>query len=292
VNNTTEDFVKVLPTPIASDQITVLKANGKREVFDPEKLKASLLRSGASNKSADEVILHITPELHDEMTTAEIYKHAFEILHGLEGPVARRYSLRRAVMELGPTGFSFEDFVSEILKAKGYKTLTRQTVLGGCVPHEVDVVAWNDKKLIMCEAKYHNELGTKSDLKVALYVKARFDDLKGYVFNYGGEDRPLTDGWLVTNTKFSSTAINYGICQNLTMIGWNYPEHGNLQEMIEEEMLHPITCLETLSLSDKKMLMSKNVVLCSSIKANPQILTDILGPKFETQRVINEINEL
>jgi len=35
-----------------------------------------------------------------------------------------------------------------------------------------------DDKHIFVEAKFHNRLGVKTDLKVALYVKARFDDLK------------------------------------------------------------------------------------------------------------------
>jgi hypothetical protein len=216
-------------------QITILKANGERETFEPDKLRASLLHAGATEEATEGVLSHILPELHNDMTTGEIYKHAFSILQGISKPVARSYSLRRAVMDLGPSGFPFEDFVAEILKAKGFKCETRQTVLGGCVPHEVDVVAYNDKKLIMIEAKFHNELGTKSDLKVALYIKARFDDLAENVFNYGGQNRKITDSWLVTNTKFSSTAIHYGVCKDLTMIGWNYPEKGNLQDMIEDE---------------------------------------------------------
>lgn len=217
-------------------QITILKANGERELFDPEKLRASLARSGATERAVEDVLSHILSELRDHMTTGEIYKHAFAVLQKISWPVARSYSLRRAVMDLGPSGFPFEDFVAEILRAKGFQCETRQTVLGGCVSHEVDVIAFNEKKLIMVEAKFHNELGTKSDLKVVLYVKARFDDLRENVFNYGGFDRPLTDGWLITNTKFSSTAIHYGLCKNLTMIGWNYPEQGNLQDMIEEEI--------------------------------------------------------
>src|SRR3989344_1674690 len=218
-----------------ADQITVLKADGKREAFEIGKLNASLLHSGATEEAVEKVISHVLPELRDGMTTSEIYKHAFSVLQGISRPVARSYSLRRAVMDLGPSGFPFEDFVAEILKAKGFQCETRQTVLGGCVPHEVDVVAYNAKKLIMIEAKFHNELGTKSDLKVVLYIKARFDDLAENVFNYGGQNRKITDSWLVTNTKFSSTAIHYGVCKNLTMIGWNYPEKGNLQDMIEEE---------------------------------------------------------
>ncbi|MEX2014280.1 MAG: ATP cone domain-containing protein [Parcubacteria group bacterium] len=274
------------------DQIIVLKANGKRESFEVEKLRASILHSGANEDAAEKVISHIWPELHNDMTTDEIYKHAFSVLEEISRPVARSYSLRRAVMDLGPSGFPFEDFVAEILKAKGFKCETRQTVLGECVPHEVDVVAYNPKKLIMIEVKFHNELGTKSDLKVVLYIKARFDDLATNVFDYGGVDRHVTDSWLITNTKFSSTAIHYGACKNMTMIGWNYPEKGNLQDMIEEEALHPITCLVSLSAADKKVLLGQRVVLCSAIKKNPGLLNEFLGKDFNIAPVLNEINEL
>ena len=273
-------------------QVMVLKANGEREVFDQDKLRASLLRAGATERATEDVLSHILSELHDNMATSEIYQHAFSVLQQISKPVARSYSLRRAVMDLGPSGFPFEDFIAEVLKAKGFQCVTRQTILGGCVPHEVDVVAYNENKLIMIEAKFHNELGTKSDLKVVLYVKARFDDLKENVFDYGGINRHITDCWLVTNTKFSSTAIHYGVCTNLTMIGWNYPEKGNLQDMIEEEELHPITCLVTLSNVDKKTLLGGGVVLCSAIKKNPKLLNEFLGKDFDTKPVINEINEL
>lgn len=223
-----------METAVAEKQFNIVKANGIHESFDPTKLRSSLLRAGAGEDAISTVMAHIMGDLHDGMTTRDIYDRAFKYLSEYKKPVAVRYSLRRALMDLGPTGFPFEDLMSELLKAKGFETKTRQTVLGGCVPHEVDVVAWNEAKLIMVEAKFHNEQGTKSDLKTALYVKARMDDLKQSVFDYGGNDRKLSEGWLVTNTKFSSTAIHYGVCQNLTMIGWNYPEKGNLQDMIEE----------------------------------------------------------
>ncbi len=215
------------------NQIYITKAGGQKEAFNEEKLRSSLKLSGATDEVTEEVLTHIHLELHDEMTTAEIYKQAFEYLHKWKKPVAMRYSIRRAVMELGPTGFPFEELIAEYFRDKGFEAVTGQQVLGACVPHEVDVVAWDDKKLFMVEAKFHNELGIKSDLKVVLYIKARFDDLKEKTFDYGGKDRKITDAWLITNTKFSSTAIHYGVCQNLTMIGWNYPEKGNLQDMIE-----------------------------------------------------------
>ena len=279
-------------TKIQPDSVIIVKAGGRHETFDPEKLRESLLNSGASAESAEQVLQHFLPMLHDGMTTKEIYRHAFEVLEKMNRPVARSYSLRRAVMQLGPSGFPFEDFVAEILRAKGFECATRQVALGGCVPHEVDVVAWNPTKLIMIEAKFHNELGVKSDLKVALYIKARFDDLKENVFNYGGHDRKVTDSWLVTNTKFSSTAIHYAECKGMTLIGWNYPEEGNLQDMIEEGKLHPVTCLLSLTDAEKRTLIQHGVVLCSNIKQKPGLLQEFLGPKFNSTPVLREINEL
>jgi hypothetical protein len=272
--------------------VMVLKAGGHRERFDPLKLRTSLSNSGATAEEVDAVMTHIEPELYNDISTEDIYRHAFAILNHHARPAARKYSLRRAVMTLGPSGFPFEDFVSELLTAKGYQTLTRQTVLGACVPHEMDVVAWNPEKLIMVEAKFHNEAGAKSDLKVALYIKARFDDIKENHFDYGGQKRQVTDSWLVTNTKFSSMAIRYGVCQDLTMIGWNYPVKGNLQDMIEETRLHPITCLTSLTQANKEVLMNGGAVLCSHIKNQPEILVELLGKKFNSQAVLDEINEL
>ncbi len=275
-----------------AEDIIIVKENGKHESFDSEKLRFSLLHSGASEESVEEVMSRVVPELKSGMTTQDIYSHAFAVLEGLNKKVARSYSLRRAVMQLGPSGFPFEDFVAEILRAKGFECKTRQTVLGGCVPHEVDVVAYNEKKLIMVEAKFHNELGIKSDIKVALYIKARFDDIRENVFNYGRDNRKVTDSWLITNTKFSSTAIHYGECNNMTLIGWNYPEHGSLQDMIESERLHPLTCLTTLSDTEKKKLLESGVVLCSNIKSDPEVLKRLLGQEFIIEPVLNEINEL
>ncbi len=269
----------------------VIKADGTREQFNPEKLKASLARSEASSDSVEKVLKHTTDELTEGMTTAQIYKHAFFLLHKLEKPAAKRYSLRRAVMELGPTGFPFEKYVAEIFKSQGYSTLTDEIVSGGCVEHEVDVVAWNEEKLIMAEAKFHNELGTKSDLKVVLYVKARFDDLRERTFLYG-KRRLVDEAWLITNTKFTTMAIEYGRCKGLTMVGWNYPEKGNLQDMIEDGDLHPITCLTSLSKAEMTSLVSVGVVLCRQIKENPSTLQKIGLSSLQSKDVLEEINQL
>lgn len=250
----------------------IIKATGEREEFHPQKLRNSLMRAGASNESADKIVVHIENELKEGATTKEIYHHAFEILKaGDEPKVTARYSLRNAIMDLGPSGFPFEQFVAEIFRAKGFETTTDFIAKGKCAEHEVDIVAWNPDKLIMVEAKFHNEFGIKSDLKVALYVKARWEDLIDQTFNFGKE-RKLDEGWLITNTKFSEAAIKYAKCQDMKLVGWNYPENGNLQDLIEETRLHPITCLTSINPSDEKLLMASGIVLCRQARDNPDIV--------------------
>lgn len=272
-----------------TESLSIVKSDGTKEPFDIFKLKESLQNSGATEEVIEEISSHISSELEDGMTTREIYRHAFEILHKKAQPVALKYSLRHAVMELGPSGFPFEDYVAEIFKARGYEALTGQVVKGFCIPHEVDIVAWNDKKLIMAEAKFHNEHGMKSDVKVVLYIKARFDDLRKVKFNYGHE-REIDEAWLITNTKFTSTAIEYASCEGgLRLVGWNYPPVGNLQDMIMESKLHPITCLTSLNGREKKELLLQGVVLCQTLAEKPELLKNIGVNSEKSRAALEEI---
>mgnify|MGYP001593175804 CR=1 FL=1 len=268
--------------------ITVIKADGKKELFEESKLIDSLKNAGGADKVIEDIVQHIGSEIHDGMTTGEIYSRAFKLLKTHSMSSAIKYSLRRALSELGPGGFPFEKYIARIFQAWGYETLTDQIVIGVCVSHEVDIIAWNENKLLMIEAKFHNELAMKSDLKVALYIKARFEDLSNNMFEYGGKKRTLDEGWLITNTKFTDQAIKYGECNGLKMLGWNYPENGNLHNVIEELRLHPFTCLATLSNENKRLLLEKGVILCKDIVENPKVLVDIGIKSKEYEEIIKE----
>ncbi len=270
----------------------VLKANGQLEQFDPSKLEKSLTAAKASPEIVSKIIDHVQKELVDGTTTAQIYKHAFFLLHKFQTPASYRYGMRQAVSALGPSGFPFEKYVAEIFRSQGYSAETNQIVKGGCVEHEVDVVAWNDKKLIMCEAKFHNQRGMKCDLKVALYVKARFDDLLEVTHFYGNKRRTLNEAWLITNTGFTSTAIEYGLCKNMTMIGWNYPGDVSLQSMIEDGDLMPITCLTEIHSGELKSLLQQGIVLCKQIRNNTSILIDAGLPKDRAEKIVEEVNNI
>ncbi len=274
-----------------SSGIYIIKSDGTRELFNREKLLRSLRKIGTDSNTANLIINKVESNLTNDNTTKEIYRQAFSLLKKHQRPVALRYSLKQAIAELGPSGFPFEKFIAQIFKVQGYQVITGQVVMGTCVPHEVDVVAYNDKELIMVEAKFHTGFGTKSDLKIALYVKARFDDLYKGVFKYGGRERQLTKGLLITNTKFSSMAIQYGECAGLEMIGWNYPKESNLLRLIENLNLMPVTVLTTLTQSEKKMFLANDIVLSKQL-GDFGLLKSYGLDDNKAQAVIKEVYDL
>ena len=269
-------------------KIFVQKASGDKEEFDVRKLETSLLLSKAPRHMVEKVIDFVQNTITDGVTTGQLYRLAFEKLREFERPVAARYSLKRAIAELGPTGFPFEKYIASIFKDRGFETLTDQIVQGHCVEHEMDVIAWNDEKLIMCEVKFHNEPGLKSDLKVALYIKARFEDLQSMEFTFGGKKRKLDEGWLITNTKFTDKAIQFSECAGVKLIGWSYPSVGNLHDIIEKIGLHPVTSLTTLSNKDKNDIIRQGLVLCSEVSKNTNVLREIGISEEKISEVVDE----
>lgn len=270
----------------------VIKSTGERERFSMNKLRRSLTRSGADDATIDKIVEHLLPELHDGMKTSQIYKHAYSILKKSKYPAAIRYSLRKAVMELGPSGFPFEKYVAEVLRGKGYTAQTGVILPGFCVDHEVDVLMEKDERHIFAECKFHNQQGIKTDVKVALYVHARFIDLqKGHDLKEVSAPR-VHEGWLITNTKLTSDAIQYAQCAGLTVIGWDYPEKGNLQDLILETGVHPLTFLSTLSQTDKNNLLEQGIVMCRELKSSPIALKSIGFSDDKIKDVVAEVDQV
>lgn len=273
------------------DNISITKASGKVEPFSGEKLTSSLRRSNASNQTVQAILEHIGTELKDGMSTRDIYQHAFSLLKRYEHRAAIRYKLRRALMELGPGGHPFERLVGEILKSQGFEVEIGKIIPGECVSHEVDVLARKGEKHIIVEAKFHNEQGIKTDVKVSLYVHARFRDIEKRHERLEHHEGKIDEAWLITNTKFTADAIKYGKCANIRMIGWNYPEDGNLQDLIEDSKLHPVTCLSTLSITDKQKFLNNGVVLCREILNEDGSLSPILKvDEGKVREIMEEVN--
>lgn len=268
---------------MTSSPVTVIKLDGTPEAFNSEKLRSSLRRSGAESEITEAIVRQIEAEITEGITTAEIYRRAFSLLRKQERPTAARYSMKRAIRELGPSGFPFEDFVGEIFKARGYAVSTGSMVKGRCALHELDMRAEKDGSVIGAELKFHNNLGIKSDLKIALYVHARFEDLKT-----AKDQNGITEGWLITNTSFTQNAIDYAACVGLTMISWNYPAGNTLQDLIEEAKVQPVTALTSLTQREKRLLLEQEIVLCRSLPEQTKAMEAMGMPNSRIGLVLKE----
>ncbi len=260
---------------------SVIKATGEKEFFSEEKVRKSIQRAGIPDEIQDQVVAHIKSKLYESIPTSEIYHHIIEFLGKSKNPYTKvKYGLKQAIIALGPTGYPFEDFISEILKTQGYTTQVRTILQGKCITHEIDVIAEKNGEKSMIEAKFHNATGIKTDVHVALYTKARFDDVK--------EKNTLNDAWLVTNTKVTTDAITYALCSNMKIISWDYPEGEGLRDMIEKSGLTPITALTSLSQNQIQQLLQNNFVLCRNVCKNPKILDMLNLPEEKKQVILSE----
>lgn len=275
-----------------SKEIIVEKRDGTKEKFQSEKLRESLQEAGAPEEMIQDIVDKITDEVTKETTTNIIYERAFELLKEKRRSFAARYSLRQSLADLGPTGYPFEKFVARIFDAQGYNSSVGVTIQGNCARHEIDVVAESDKKLILVEAKFHNSQSIKSAVQTSLYVNARFNDIEENDYGDFNNEGKKVEYWLVTNTKFSSQAIKYGECSGLQMIGWGYPEEDNLEDLITEASLQPVTALTTLSGSHTKELTKNGVVLCKTLRAERDKLEALGFDEEKIAEVMNEVNHL
>lgn len=305
----------------------IQKSDGTIENFDEKKLIHALVKSGSKYLVAKEISDYILDKCdqngHGEIVKSEkIYHLAFKQLKNISRRSALKFSLKKAMLELGPSGFPFEEFVAEMWRAQGYTAITGQMVFGTCVAHEVDVIAWKEDELVMIEAKYHSDSGSRTDLKTVLYVKARYEDIAKqtfttssfdmkslvsksltdmHTFEKGAQNVPidqikmpkqLTEGWLITNTHFSDTAITYATCNNLKIMSYDYPEGRSLQDIVMEYRLFPITCLTTISSAEKKELINKNIVLCKTLHEKNTELEELGFSKEKIFSILEEVSSI
>lgn len=275
------------------NNIHITKASGDSVIYDESKLRHSLKRSKASDSLIETTLKLVRDSLYDGISAKKIYTLAFNSLKSKTPSAAGRYKLKKAIMELGPTGFPFEKFVGEILKNEGYTTKVGVIVQGHCVTHEVDVEAEKESKHYMIECKFHHDQRTNCSVKIPLYIHSRFQDVEKNWKKMKGHATKFHQGWIVTNTRFSDDATKYGVCAGLNLVSWDYPSTGgSLKERIDRSGLHPITCLTSLSKKEKQLLLDKDIVLTKMLCDRPAILDEIGITKTKQARIIQESNEL
>ena len=268
--------------------MVITKYTGDKEEFSEEKLISGLESSGIEQTAVTFILSEIKKVLYEGIHTKRIYQEVHRLLLKYSNEYASKYRLKQAILELGPSGYPFEAYVGSIFEAIGYETQTNVIVVGKCVQHEVDVVAEKDDHHFMIECKFHNRHGSKTDVKVPLYIQSRFKDVEFSWRRKSGHRDKFHQGWVVTNARFTSDAIAFGECAGLKMLSWDYPENESLKVLISSYGLHPITCLSSLTREDKKRLLKKGIVLCRTICDQPDILIQIGFEYSKVRKVVRE----
>ncbi len=264
---------------ITLSPITITKASGDQEHFDESKLVKSLATSGLSVDVASQTVDYLKRHLKTGITTKDIHENVSHYLKE-NAPVNNyyNYGLKRAIMDLGPSGHPFETIVSDVLAEYGYKTEVGVIVLGKCVTHEIDVVAKKESKQFFIECKFHNSPGVKTDVQVALYTYARYLDIKSAMEQSHGTKISYYP-WLVTNTKVTSEVVDYAGCVGLEITSWLTPGGHGMSDLIMSAGLHPVTLAYHLPRHKINLLMEKGIVTCARLKKaiDTNSVSDILS---------------
>jgi len=261
--------------------VDVVKKSGLKEPFDASKVKLAVLRSGASEALADRIVDRVEAKLYDGISTHDIYQIAFSFLDRERHSLASVYDLKKAIMRLGPAGYSFETYMAEILREQGVSTRLRQVLRGRCGEHEIDVV-WGEREgcFTLVECKYHNSEGIYTGLKTALYTYARFLDLSER-WESDKEGVCFDSVLLATNTKFSHAAVEYSGCRGVRLLGWRYPADEGINTLIDRCKLYPLTILRSVDSVSKGLFSDAGVMM----------VKDLVGPGWEGLAVKTGVSE-
>lgn len=272
--------------------IYVKKYSGELMPFEPEILIQSLSKSGASSKEVDEVFKKVNQKIYNEISTRDLYQIAFDELRNIRKSYAARYSLKKALRDLGPEGFYFETWIAKIFQQDSCQTIQGVTLQGQAVTHEIDVLAVKDNELLLCECKFKNDVTAKTPVTTSMYFLSRFNDLKPFQFNFFDKKLKPTQGWLITNTYFTSDAIDFANFYGIKLLSWNYPENDSIKTNVDSMALYPITCLTTLSSHHKELLLKQKVILVKELVNNSEAFKTLKISGDKKQEIMEEAREL
>lgn len=270
----------------------VKKYSGDLVPFDESSLRRSLMRSGATDAEVQMVYAKIKDQLYDGISTRELYELAFDALKSKKNSYAARYSLKRALRELGPEGFYFEKWVARLFQEDGYEAITGQTVQGHAVTHEIDVVAAKGDVMLAIECKFRNDEEAKISVTTPMYFKSRVTDVTGIEYPFFNAHRQFTDGWLVTNAYLTTDSIKFGEYYKMNLLSWDYPKGTSIKARVDETAEYPITCLTNLTTQDKGMLLKNQCICVKDLLKDPKVLNHIQIPTGKQSLILREAQEL
>jgi hypothetical protein len=265
----------------------VTKANGSIQLFDREKVVKTCLRMGANKQVACEVAAKVERRLFDGISTARILQLIFSFMRKYEPAIGHLFDLRKG-LSLMSSKPEFEKFIQILLAHNGFEVSPNQILRGKCVEHEVDAIARKNGITYFVEAKHHASYHSSTGLDESRIARAVLEDVtEGFVL--GKTDLKIDKAMIVTNTRYSDHAIQYGKCRNILQIGWSFPINLGLQNMIEEKNLYPLSCLRDLRGEVRMRLVNSGIVLIQQL--NEETPAKLAGKTGLPQEIFEKIKE-
>jgi len=246
----------------------VINSRGEQEPFSLQKVEQSARRVGANLKLAKGIAQQIKRKIYNGIPTFKIFQEVRELLNQAQPVFGLKFNLKQAMRDLGPDGFGFEKYAGAIFREAGYAVKLNQFVSGKCLRnYEIDFIAEKGGILKIGECKYHSQRsGLAVDQEVALANYARFADILQGKFalakiNQGKEISSI----LVTNTKFSTRAIQYSECSGVGLWGWKYPLNKGLEVFIDQNKLYPVTMLPSFQKQWADIFNQRDIILAIDV---------------------------
>jgi hypothetical protein len=243
--------------------IYVTKADGSKQLFDKEKIMLTFQRMGLNHEVAIQVAQEVEKKLYPDIATQQILQIIFAIMRKHKPAIKHLFDLKKGIslMESKP---EFEVFVRVLLVHSGYQVKSNTILRGLCGEHEVDALATKDDLTYLVEAKHHNNYHALTGLDESRIARAIIEDVTDGYRN-GSTEIKIDRAMIVTNTRYSEHAINYGRCRGILQVGWTSPEGFGLRDIVEKHKLYPLSCLRGITTEARLRLVEAGIVLIQQL---------------------------
>ena len=243
--------------------VYVTKADGSKQLFDKEKIVQTCQRMGANRDVAIQVAQEVEKNLYPNITTQQILQIIFAVMSKNKPAVKHLFDLKQGISLMEPKP-EFEVFVRVLLAHNGFQVKPNAILRGLCGEHEVDAIATKDGLTYLVEAKHHSNYHALTGLDESRIARAIIEDVTDGYTNGGAEIR-IDRAMIVTNTRYSEHAVNYGRCRGILQVGWASPEGLGLRDMVEKHKLVPLSCLRGISTDTRLRLVEAGIVLIKQL---------------------------
>jgi Holliday junction resolvase-like predicted endonuclease len=243
--------------------VLVTKADGSKQLFDEEKIVRTCLRIGASREDAVQIAQKVERRLYEGISTRKILQIIYSLMRKQKPAIKHLFDLKYGISLMVPKP-EFEAFIRILLVHSGFKVEPNTILRGLCGEHEADAIATKDGVTHFVEVKHHSSYHALTGLDESRIARAILEDVtEGY--SHGLTRIKIDRAMIVTNTRYSKHAINYGRCRDILQVGWSSPEFLGLRELVEKHKLYPLSCLRGISAKVRLRLVEAGIVLIKQL---------------------------